>query len=54
MQTADEMDDWITQANIVELTKYAAMIVSAGSVMLLYPFFQKYFVYGIMIDSVKG
>ncbi len=42
------------QQELVELMKYALIIVSSVPVMILYPFVQKYFVKGVMIGSVKG
>ena len=32
----------------------AAMIISVAPVMVVYPFFQKYFVRGVMIGAIKG
>lgn len=42
------------QRELVELMKYALIIVSSIPVMILYPFVQKHFVKGVMIGSVKG
>ncbi len=35
-------------------TQLASMLVSIAPILAVYPFFQKYFVHGIMIGSVKG
>ena len=40
--------------NVMELLKYAVIVVGSLPVLILYPFIQKYFVKGIMIGSVKG
>jgi putative aldouronate transport system permease protein len=37
-----------------ETTKMAVTCITIGPIVLLYPFFQRYFVNGIMIGAVKG
>lgn len=41
-------------AKVAELLKYATIIVSSLPLLIMYPFFQKYFDQGIMVGSVKG
>ena len=41
-------------AKVAELLKYATIVVSSLPLLILYPFFQKYFDQGIMVGSVKG
>lgn len=41
-------------AKVAELLKYATIVVSSLPLMIMYPFFQKYFDSGIMAGSVKG
>ncbi|MBA4685554.1 MAG: carbohydrate ABC transporter permease [Candidatus Galacturonibacter soehngenii] len=41
-------------AKLAELLKYSTIIVSSLPLLIMYPFFQKYFDSGIMIGSVKG
>ncbi len=41
-------------ATLVEVIKYAVIVVALIPVMLVYPFVQKYFVKGVMIGAVKG
>lgn len=43
-----------TQARVVELIKYAVMIVSTIPVLAVYPLVQKHFVKGLMVGSIKG
>lgn len=38
----------------VETLRYAMAMVAAGPVLLIFPFFQKYFVKGMTVGSVKG
>ena len=45
----------ITQANIPsETVRMAMAIVAAGPMLIVFPFFQKYFVRGLTVGSVKG
>ena len=37
-----------------EMIKYAAIVISSLPLMIMYPFFQKYFEEGVMVGSIKG
>lgn len=41
-------------AKVAELLKYATIVVSSLPLLMMYPFFQKYFDKGVMVGSVKG
>ena len=41
-------------SKLAELLKYSTIVVSILPVLVMYPFFQKYFDKGIMVGSVKG
>lgn len=41
-------------AKVAELLKYATIVVSSLPLLVMYPFFQKYFDQGVMVGSVKG
>ena len=41
-------------ARLVDLIKYALIIIATVPILALYPFLQKYFVKGIMIGAIKG
>ena len=49
-----DMQSTAQRAQLAELLKYATIIVSSLPLIVMYPFFQKYFDSGIMIGSVKG
>ena len=49
-----DMQSTAERAQLAELLKYATIIISSLSLMILYPFFQKYFDNGIMAGAVKG
>ncbi|MNO09746.1 hypothetical protein D3C81_2331380 [compost metagenome] len=36
-----------------EIIKYAAIVVSSLPLIIMYPFFQKYFEKGVMLGSLK-
>lgn len=41
-------------AKLAELLKYSTIVVSSLPLIIMYPFFQKYFDNGVMVGSVKG
>ena len=49
-----DMQSTAERAKLAELLKYATIIISSLPLLVLYPFFQKYFDSGIMAGSVKG
>ena len=49
-----DMQSTAARAQLAELLKYATIIISSVPLMILYPFFQKYFDNGIMAGAVKG
>lgn len=49
-----DMQSTAERARLAELLKYATIIISSLPLLVMYPFFQKYFDAGIMVGSVKG
>ena len=49
-----DMQSTAERARLAELLKYATIIISSLPLLLMYPFFQKYFDNGIMAGAVKG
>ena len=49
-----DMQSTAQRAQLAELLKYATIIISSLPLMIMYPFFQKYFDNGIMAGAVKG
>lgn len=49
-----DMQSTAARAQLAELLKYATIIVSSLPLLVMYPFFQRYFDAGIMVGSVKG
>lgn len=48
IQSAAEM------SKLAELLKYSTIVISSLPLLIMYPFFQKYFEKGVMVGSVKG
>ena len=44
----------IAREGLVDILKYAVIVIASVPVMILYPFAQKHFVKGVMIGSLKG
>ena len=49
-----DMQSTAERAQLAELLKYATIIISSMPLLIMYPFFQKYFDSGIMAGAVKG
>lgn len=49
-----DMQSTAERAQLAELLKYATIIISSLPLLVMYPFFQKYFDSGIMTGAVKG
>jgi putative aldouronate transport system permease protein len=49
-----DMQSTAERAQLAELLKYATIIISSIPLLIMYPFFQKYFDNGIMAGAVKG
>ena len=49
-----DMQSTAERAQLAELLKYATIIISSLPLLILYPFFQRYFGSGIMAGAVKG
>ena len=49
-----DMQSTAARAQLAELLKYATIIISSLPLMIMYPFFQKYFDSGIMAGAVNG
>lgn len=49
-----DLDTLQRKQGIVDVIKYAVIVVASIPVLCIYPFVQKYFVKGVMIGSIKG
>jgi len=49
-----DMQSTAARAQLAELLKYATIIISSLPLLIMYPFFQKYFDSGIMAGAVNG
>lgn len=39
---------------MLELVKYALIVISSLPILVLYPFLQRFFTKGVMIGAIKG
>jgi multiple sugar transport system permease protein/putative aldouronate transport system permease protein len=44
----------IAMQGLADLLKYSLIVIASAPILCIYPFFQKYFVKGVMIGSIKG
>jgi putative aldouronate transport system permease protein len=49
--SADEM---MRRQGLVDVLRYALIVVASAPLLIIYPFLQKYFIKGVMIGSIKG
>jgi ABC-type glycerol-3-phosphate transport system permease component len=49
-----DIDEMIMKQDLVDLLKYALIIVASVPVLLVYPFVQKFFIRGVLLGSIKG
>ena len=54
--TSDIVDPETAMAmqGLADLLKHSLIVISSAPILCIYPFFQKYFVKGVMIGSIKG
>ena len=50
----EDIEEMVMKQDLVDLLKYALIIVASVPVLLIYPFVQKYFVRGVLLGSLKG
>jgi multiple sugar transport system permease protein/putative aldouronate transport system permease protein len=44
----------VAMQGLADLLKYSLIVISSAPILCIYPFFQQYFVKGVMVGSVKG
>lgn len=54
MEIAPNVSGGVTASVPTETTKFAMCIVAAGPMLVVFPFFQKYFTGGLTVGAVKG
>lgn len=52
--TRDMLDEAVRQSLSAQQMKYALIVFTTLPILMIYPFFQKHFVKGIMLGSLKG
>ena len=53
-ESTENPEEQLRFLQLVQVVRYAVIVVSTLPIMCLYPFLQKYFVQGVMIGSLKG
>ena len=54
LESFTDIETIAAKANLIELLKYALIVVASLPIIMVYPFVQRYFVRGIMIGAIKG
>lgn len=54
VRSSGQIEELLKKQEVINLLKYALIVVASIPLMVVYPFVQKYFVKGLMIGSIKG
>ena len=54
LERLHDLDELVRKQDLIDLLKFALIIVASVPVLIIYPFAQKYFVRGVMIGAIKG
>jgi putative aldouronate transport system permease protein len=54
LESLEDIEDMIQKQDLVDLLKYALIVVASIPVLIIYPIAQRHFVRGIMIGAIKG
>jgi putative aldouronate transport system permease protein len=47
-------DEIMRKQGLVDVLRYALIVVASAPLLMIYPFLQRYFIKGVMIGSIKG
>lgn len=50
----ENINEMAQQQKLADMIKYGVIVVSTAPLLIIFPFFQKYFAQGIMVGSIKG
>lgn len=50
----ENINEMAQQQKLADMIKYGVIVVSTAPLLIVFPFFQKYFAQGIMVGSMKG
>lgn len=50
----ENINEMAQQQKLADMIKYGVIVVSTAPLLIVFPFFQKYFAQGIMVGSIKG
>jgi putative aldouronate transport system permease protein len=54
MEALDDMEAMADKERLAGVIRYCVVILGALPLLIIYPFFQRYFMQGVMVGSVKG
>ena len=54
MQSLDELEAMAEKERLAGVIRYCVVILGALPLLIVYPFFQRYFIQGVMVGGVKG